>query len=749
MLAVLATMVVPSTGWTVPSVGWTPAAITSTVSAGGSATVKVSFTASEGLDDVRLRVVPALATLVSVSPDVLGTIDADQTVELEVTVSAPAGALPTDSFEGTIQLRGRSKRKTFARPLPIRINVSGAILGPGGGTVHGGDGSMVTLAPGTVLYPVEVNVGQLPLGSIVAPTNGLPLVVAFSLLFQPANTAGDFPAPSVPLGVALSAPADLPVDTEFIVAQEILVDDIEGPTPGLRPRLVPVGLASVEGGMIVTETGPFDGVRAGGMFAIVEGTGSGYSTGVVTEQLCFLFFCFDLPQPGVTVSNSTNTLVALTDGAGRYTLFLSGGPFSVTGFNPFTGASGSAGGNIAVDGSTVAADISLAPLVAPPITRDGIRNGGFERCNLTSWAVAGSGAARQQLGPTSTGVIIRPTEGQCMGDINTGAGAIGEVGSSLLQNFIVPAGVETLRLDFNFVSEEFPEFVGSIFDDAFHARITTPNGTSTFAEVRVNNSGGFTLIGDCSFPGGDNTCGQTGWREASVDLSAFAGTGTPITVELLFSAIDAGDDIYDTHVLVDNIRFGTLWVDAKVVGGATANQARIQGEVLQATELLSQAGLNVQLRGVQTIADPGALLDTDITWTTGANCSDGRVNGRLTAEEAQIVGLSRSATPTDLNVYYVRSLTGGGALAIALGPDDFCVDVNALTNSGVLMTDTVFPETLAHEAGHIAISPATAGNTLEHSAADAANLMRAPRTVPRTTVSRAQSAAIGTPLIVP
>ena len=27
-----------------------------------------------------------------------------------------------------------------------------------------------------------------------------------------------------------------------------------------------------------------------------------------------------------------------------------------------------------------------------------------------------------------------------------------------------------------------------------------------------------------------------------------------------------GDDIYDTHVLVDNIRFSTVWVDAKISG---------------------------------------------------------------------------------------------------------------------------------------------------------------------------------------
>ena len=103
----------------------------------------------------------------------------------------------------------------------------------------------------------------------------------------------------------------------------------------------------------------------------------------------------------------------------------------------------------------------------------------------------------------------------------------------------------------------------------------------------------------------------------------------------------------------------------------------MEQEVRNANEILSQAGLNIQLRNVQNIADPGGLLDLDITWT-----------GTLTAEESTVAGLSRSAVATDMNYYYVRSLTGSRrTIAIALGPDDFS-DVNILTNSGILMSDT-------------------------------------------------------------
>jgi len=222
-------------------------------------------------------------------------------------------------------------------------------------------------------------------------------------------------------------------------------------------------------------------------------------------------------------------------------------------------------------------------------------------------------------------------------------------------------------------------------------------------------------------------------------------------VELLFSADDRGDNIYDTHVLVDNIRFATLWVDAKIISGAAADVARVQNEVRGANEILSQAGLNIRLRSVRTIADPGGLLDTDLTWSTGPSCADGRINGRLTTEERTLMGLSRSETRTDLNVYYVRSGTGfPGVGGLAISPDDFCVDVDIFANSGTVQTDLgAGGNILAHEVGHVIISPQTAGSTLEHNA-PAGDFMSSTPTLG--ILNRNQSADInrvGAPLLVP
>jgi len=168
-------------------------------------------------------------------------------------------------------------------------------------------------------------------------------------------------------------------------------------------------------------------------------------------------------------------------------------------------------------------------------------------------------------------------------------------------------------------------------------------------------------------------------------------------------------------------------------------------------EILSQTGINARIRNVQTVATTDALVDTDITWTTGPGCAGGTVNGILTAESASVLALARSATATDVNVYYVRSGTGlAGVAGYALGPDDFCAAINILTNSGTFQMDIgMGGNILAHELGHLLISPATAGNVLEHTA-PAGNFLS---TTPAIGVLNRQQSTninrVGAPLLLP
>ncbi len=113
----------PSRAPAAPTIAWAPSSVTETILAGESKTVSVSFTASSDLSNVVVQVVPELQPYVQTNPAGFGGISKWQTVNFDLIISAPASSLP-GAFEGTVQLRsGNNPNKTFARPLPVTINI--------------------------------------------------------------------------------------------------------------------------------------------------------------------------------------------------------------------------------------------------------------------------------------------------------------------------------------------------------------------------------------------------------------------------------------------------------------------------------------------------------------------------------------------------------------------------------------------------------------------------------------------------
>jgi hypothetical protein len=175
----------------------------------------------------------------------------------------------------------------------------------------------------------------------------------------------------------------------------------------------------------------------------------------------------------------------------------------------------------------------------------GLTNGDFEEGSLAGWEVEGDGRIITQL------AFIMPYGGNYMGIISTGLGYT-EATGSIRQNFCVPDGATTLSLNWNFLSEEFMEFVGSIYQDYFKISIVDDLGNETvlFEKTIDNIASEYppTLVSpDIVFDQGDVY--GTGWQSTTLDISSFAGKG----VTLILAAGDVGDSYYDTAILLDDI----------------------------------------------------------------------------------------------------------------------------------------------------------------------------------------------------
>lgn len=176
---------------------------------------------------------------------------------------------------------------------------------------------------------------------------------------------------------------------------------------------------------------------------------------------------------------------------------------------------------------------------------EAVFNGSFEEGNLALWQKSGTVASFEKLGP------LIPQDGKRMGYISTGPSAAQTAGN-LSQSFTVQEGVSTLPITFTyaFISEEFPEFVGTNFNDSLKISLKAPNETITELATESINSSAYTAISGLDFPGGDTTVGWTGWKTVTKDIPITAGAG-----EYQIILKDAGDAAFDTILLIDHIQF--------------------------------------------------------------------------------------------------------------------------------------------------------------------------------------------------
>jgi hypothetical protein len=325
-----------------------------------------------------------------------------------------------------------------------------------------------------------------------------------------------------------------------------------------------------------------------------------------------------------------------------------------------------------------------------------------------------------------------------MADVSAGAGTADTAPGGLLsQRFTVPAGAKTLTIDFNVISRGSPP-------GFLQAVVRTPDQGDLAFDTLASS---YLTIPDC-FPDGA-ACQSSGWQTVNVDLSAYAGKSADLMLLFTVAPGLVNDVAGETHVLVDNVRFSTLWLDANTVLKAAHAPDLIRANIVDANELLSQAGINARLRDWRLLTDAGdQLLDLDSTPNYLCLGLLGACGFLTTSEQNALVSEGTYAPAPDhpsydLHAYYVRSLTGLAAVGLAVGPDDY-ISLTGAAKWGVLLADGTGGDTLAHEVGHFLISPEKASSNLEHHVSDPANFMKSAATVPRTIVAASQSAVMNT-----
>ena len=236
--------------------------------------------------------------------------------------------------------------------------------------------------------------------------------------------------------------------------------------------------------------------------------------------------------------------------------------------NDATGATALANAMLA-DGST----LSAASFAANP--GSGTPNGtsdalSFFPTNGTTFGILTSGDVNLADDANSSG-----SSGVNLGGGNVRGDTDFDV-TILKLDLTVPTAANCLVLDFAFYSDEFPEYVGSPFNDAFIAELDTSDWSTSGSTITASNNFAFDSGGDVV---SINSTGATSMSLANAAGTTYDGAtvllqaATQVTSgahSLYLSIFDQGDHFYDSAVFIDNIRLITVAnVQTDCVKGAT------------------------------------------------------------------------------------------------------------------------------------------------------------------------------------
>lgn len=146
---------------------------------------------------------------------------------------------------------------------------------------------------------------------------------------------------------------------------------------------------------------------------------------------------------------------------------------------------------------------------------------------------------------------------------------------TLSQAFVVPPAYEQVSGRLRFLSNEWPQYYGTEYNDTYLVRLTAPGKVEIIASGNVNSSTWSSgLLG---------YNGATPEITYNTDLSGLVGK----TVQLAYEVQDVGDTIVDSALAVDAVQIlrTEQFVSVEGQGGALTGDATISGSFGQAVKL--------------------------------------------------------------------------------------------------------------------------------------------------------------------
>jgi uncharacterized repeat protein (TIGR01451 family) len=201
-------------------------------------------------------------------------------------------------------------------------------------------------------------------------------------------------------------------------------------------------------------------------------------------------------------------------------------------------------------------------------------------------------------------------------------------------NLSVPANRNCLSVDFRFLSEEYPDYVGQSYNDAFIAELDGTTWTASGETISAPNNFAFDADGNVV---SINSSGVTGMSNAEAAGTPYGGAtvqlsaSTPVTGgphSLYLSLFDQGDNAYDSAVFLDDLSLGTA-VEGACEPGATLPPPEVTKTA--DADISAPGGANGYTISVSNPNDEAISIDSIVdTLPAGFTYEEGSTTGKTT-----------------------------------------------------------------------------------------------------------------------